>query len=259
MVSSMPEPLRVFLVMLLVDASRYVVPATAAFLIFWVWGRERFRRRLIQGAFPRAQRLLRDLRSSAGTVIVFAVFGVGTWYGRRAGVLRTYAAVGDQGAGYFAGSVVALIVLQDTYFYWTHRAMHHPLVYRAFHRVHHVSTNPSPFTAYAFALPEAIVHALFVPAAWLLIPLHQAAVFVFLLFMVARNVLGHLSIELFPRGFTRSRFFGMHTTATHHALHHKDFTSNFGLYFTFWDRLMGTTHPRYDETFERVVSRGGSG
>jgi sterol desaturase/sphingolipid hydroxylase (fatty acid hydroxylase superfamily) len=62
-------------------------------------------------------------------------------------------------------------------------------------------------------------------------------------------------MELFPRGFTRSRFLGWHTTATHHALHHKDFTSNFGLYFTFWDRLLGTTHPRYDETFERVVSR----
>jgi sterol desaturase/sphingolipid hydroxylase (fatty acid hydroxylase superfamily) len=72
--------------------------------------------------------------------------------------------------------------------------------------------------------------------------------------MVTRNVLGHLSVELFPRGFTQSRFFAWHTTTTHHALHHKDFTSNYGLYFTFWDRLLGTTHPRYDETFDRVAS-----
>jgi Delta7-sterol 5-desaturase len=146
-------------------------------------------------------------------------------------------------------------VLQDAYFYWTHRAMHMPLLYRAFHRVHHSSTNPSPWTAYAFSVPEAVTHAAFLPLAWLVLPLQDAAVFVFLLFMVTRDVLAHLSIELFPSGFTRRRFLGWHTTATHHALHHKYVTGNFGLYFTLWDRWMGTTDARYETTFERVVAR----
>ena len=30
---------------------------------------------------------------------------------------------------------------------------------------------------------------------------------------------------------------------------------NFGLYFTWWDRWMGTEHPRYHERFESVASR----
>src|SRR5215469_6146336 len=32
-------------------------------------------------------------------------------------------------------------------------------------------------------------------------------------------------------------------------LHHQSFRSNFGLYFTWWDKLMGTEHPEYGKTF----------
>ena len=249
----MHEALRVWLVAVSVDAARYLIAAGAAFLIFWVWGRERWRDRLIPAAFPRAAKLLHDFRWSMSTVLVFSLFGVAVVTAGRAGILQRYEGVGTYGWGWFAASVVLLIVLQDTYFYWTHRAMHQRRLYRFFHRVHHVSIDPSPFTAYAFSPAEAIVHAAFVPLVWRFVPLHEGAVFVFLLFMVTRDVLGHLSIELFRPGFTASRFFGWSTTTTHHALHHRHFTANYGLYFTFWDRLMGTTDRRYHDTFERVA------
>jgi Delta7-sterol 5-desaturase len=77
--------------------------------------------------------------------------------------------------------------------------------------------------------------------------------FLFLLFMICRNVMGHLGLELFPRSFVRSRFFRVHTTTTHHAMHHHRFTGNYGLYFTFWDRIMGTMQQRYEEEFERLT------
>lgn len=32
---------------------------------------------------------------------------------------------------------------------------------------------------------------------------------------------------------------------THHDMHHTSGNSNFGLYFTWWDRMMGTEHPQY--------------
>ena len=70
--------------------------------------------------------------------------------------------------------------------------------------------------------------------------------FLFLAFMVVRNVMGHLSIELLPSSFVSHPLWGWTTTTTHHALHHRDVRSNFGLYSTFWDRLMGTTHPEYE-------------
>jgi Delta7-sterol 5-desaturase len=248
------EPLRFWLISLLVDTARYVIPAGGAFLVFWVWGAARFSRRLIQGKLARAEKLWHDIRWSASTVLIFSFFGLAVRYGGNFGILRRYETVAERGWAYFALTVIILIVVQDAYFYWTHRAMHHPLLYRWVHREHHVSTNTSPWTAYAFAPAEAVVHALIVPLVWLVLPMHQMAVFLFLVFMVLRNVLGHLAIELYPSGFTKSRFWGAHTTTTHHAMHHQYFSSNYGLYFTFWDRLMGTMHPDYDQRFERVVS-----
>ncbi len=244
-----------WLIVLAVDAVRYLVAASGAFFLFWVWGRERFRRRLIPPAFPRVEKLIHDMKWSASTVVVFSLIGVTSLYAGRAGILRRYPDVSEYGVAYLAFSVVLLIVLQDTYFYWTHRAMHHPLLYRWFHRIHHASTSPSPWTAYAFSPLEAAVHAAFVPLLWFFVPLHEAAVFLFMIFMLARNVLGHLSMELYPSGFTRGAFWGWHTTTTHHGLHHQHFRTNYGLYFTFWDRLMGTTHARYHEEFERVAGR----
>ena len=198
--------------------------------------------------------MIHDAKWSASTIAIFSLVGVGVFYAGRSGLLRRYTDVGRYGWGWLAGSVVVLAVLQDTYFYWTHRAMHHPRLYRFFHRVHHRSTNPSPWTAYAFAPAEALVHAAFVPLAWSVLPLHDAAVFGFLAFMISFNVWGHLSMELRAPGTTRHPVLGLQTTTTHHALHHQTFTSNYGLYFTFWDRWMGTEHPEYEATFERIAS-----
>ena len=38
-------------------------------------------------------------------------------------------------------------------------------------------------------------------------------------------------------------------------MHHKYATSNYGLYFNFWDRVMGTNHAKYTETFEQVTTQ----
>jgi Delta7-sterol 5-desaturase len=58
--------------------------------------------------------------------------------------------------------------------------------------------------------------------------------------------------ELHHAGFADHWFWGLFTTATHHDLHHSGgFGSNYGLYFTWWDRMMGTEHPRYREITAR--------
>jgi Delta7-sterol 5-desaturase len=44
-------------------------------------------------------------------------------------------------------------------------------------------------------------------------------------------------------------------TATHHNMHHQLLKHNFGLYFNFWDRLMGTNHPEYEQRFEEIAQR----
>src|SRR5688500_12007889 len=168
----MDQLLSVWTTSLAFDAGRYVIAAGAAFLLFWVWGRERFRRRLVQGAYAGPAEVRRELGYSALTLVIFSAIGTGMVYGTAAGVFRVYDDVAERGWLYFVFTLVALPVLHDAYFYWTHRAMHHPLLYRRVHRVHHLSTNPSPWAAYSFAPAEAIVQGAFVPLVTLLLPVH---------------------------------------------------------------------------------------
>ena len=41
-------------------------------------------------------------------------------------------------------------------------------------------------------------------------------------------------------------------TPTHHIMHREKVGSNYGLYFNWWDRLMGTNHADYERRFARV-------
>jgi sterol desaturase/sphingolipid hydroxylase (fatty acid hydroxylase superfamily) len=237
------------------DFGRYVLAAGVAFLLVWVWGRERWRSRLIQGRYADPKDIRREMAYSLSTAFIFSLVGTSLWFGAKAGIFRMYARVGERGWLYFAFSIVALIVIQDTYFYWTHRALHSRWLFKHFHRAHHLSHNPSPWAAYAFAPGEALVQAAYVPLVALVMPVHTIALFLFLAFMISRNVFGHLGVEVLGASFVKSPWLRWSTTTTHHALHHRRSDVNYGLYFTFWDCLMRTTHPRYESTFEEIAAR----
>jgi sterol desaturase/sphingolipid hydroxylase (fatty acid hydroxylase superfamily) len=237
-----------------IDSLRYAIPASLAFAVFWLWKWDALSHRRIQARRPSRKAFAREIRYSISTAIIFASVGLMTYHLSRAGVLRLYHDVGEYGWPYWFASIAIAIVIHDAYFYWTHRAMHHPRLF-AIHRVHHLSTSPSPWAAYAFGPIEALVSALVVPLMLLVLPMHQLAVFAFLVYMIVMNVIGHLGIELYPRWFARSRWTRWYSTSTHHNLHHRDFRGNYGLYFTWWDRLVGTQHPAYESTFRQVTSQ----
>ena len=100
-----------------------------------------------------------------------------------------------------------------------------------------------------FAPVEAILEAGILILAGLLLPLHQITVFLFVTHMIARNVVGHAGIELFPSWWLKAPLLRWITTTTHHDLHHSNGASNFGLYFTWWDKWMNTEHPEYATHF----------
>ena len=253
-----PRFLHVWATMIAFDAGRYIVAVAIGVLIFWVWGRERFRSRRIARRSPAAASIRRELAYSASTAIIFSLNGVALFYGTRRGVFHLYPHWSDHGIAYFAFTVLMLPLLHDTYFYWTHRAMHHPKIFRIVHAVHHQSNNPSPAAAYAFGPIEAAIQASYVPLVASFFSVSDVALFLFLTFMIFRNVLGHLGIEPFPRWFVKNRWTSWSTTATHHAMHHSRFRSNYGLYLTFWDRVMKTTHEGYEATFDAIASGGKS-
>ncbi|HYC85294.1 MAG TPA: sterol desaturase family protein [Chryseosolibacter sp.] len=234
---------------------RYFVLALLAFLVFYVLKKEAWTFKRIQQKFPMRKDYLREVAYSVATTLIFAVIGYLVFVTPFVKLTQVYYDFDQFGTGYFWFSVVLMILVHDTYFYWTHWLMHRKSVYRYVHRVHHLSTNPSPWAAMAFHPLEAVVEAGVIVIIPFLFPVHPLAIGVFLLFMMVYNVYGHLGYELYPKGFSRSWVGKWVNTSVNHNMHHQQFNGNYGLYFLFWDRLMGTIQSSYDKKFDELQSR----
>ncbi|MBU6372367.1 MAG: sterol desaturase family protein [Alphaproteobacteria bacterium] len=238
-----------------VDLRRYVFAAPLAWLVICVILAPVLAHRKIRPTRPPARQLWIELACSVRSVAVFSTVALITFGLEKAGLLwgATWRMSGDL-LPIVAGFVVS-VVLHDAYFYWVHRAIHDPRLFRVFHRRHHRSHNPTPFTAYSFDLGEAALMAAFTPALVLALPIPWVAFGLFMLHQIARNVLGHCGYELFPAGKNGKPLFDWMTTVTHHDLHHAYAGCNYGLYFTWWDRWMRTEHPEYHARFAAVATR----
>ena len=166
-----------------------------------------------------------------------------------------YKDIATYGWAYYFLLFPVLFIMHDTYFYFTHRLMHHKALFRWFHLVHHQSTNPSPWAAYAFHPLEAVVEQGIVIIFYFTLPIHITHLAIFFLMSIIYNVYGHLGFELYPRGFNKTLMGRWINTSISHNQHHQYFKGNYGLYFLFWDRILGTIRKDYDERFEEVKTR----
>jgi len=236
--------------------SRYLLIAGFAFLIFYVLLRRVIADKKIQDRFPARKDYAREIFFSLLTVSILA-FIPALVLGSPEMVRHTkfYMDIDQHSVLYFILAFPLMAIMHDTYFYWMHRLMHHPAVFKIVHLVHHKSTNPSPFAAYAFHPLEAIVEAGIFIVFVFTIPVHLFHLLFFFLFMILYNVYGHLGWELYPKGFSRHWLGKWINTSVNHNQHHQYFKGNYGLYFLFWDRMMGTIRKDYEERFEEVKSK----
>lgn len=238
------------------DLLRYLLGAGGTYVIINLAFSGFLAGRKIRAEKASGAQMRREFWSSMGTVAIFAFSGAFfIAAGVEIDVISVDAQISERGWAYFIFNLSALIVLHDAWFYWTHRLMHDPRLFRRFHRTHHRSHNPSPWTSYSFDAGEAFINALYLPIALLILPSSSLAIFVFLIHMVLRNAIGHCGYELFPSWRNGRPVFDWLTTVTHHDLHHAQAGWNFGLYFTWWDRFMSTEHPLYAEKFAQAVRK----
>lgn len=62
----------------------------------------------------------------------------------------------------------------------------------------------------------------------------------------------HLGYELFPRAMSKHWLGRWINTSTAHNTHHARGRYNYSWYFLFWDRMMGTLSPDYDEQYPKT-------
>ena len=177
-------------------------------------------------------------REIASSILTFVVIGTINWFlaitipGDRYGLFydNYYSEIGTYGWGYFFLSIFLMLVIDDTYFYWTHRLLHHPLLYRRVHKVHHYSVDPNPFTTYSFHPVEAAILFFGYRLTPSIIPVHSIAVNLWLLLTLLNAVVVHLGYEIYPRWFTKSKL-------------------------TNWDKWMKTEFPDYPARIKAVQER----
>ncbi len=229
-----------FIALFVIIAIRYFAIAG---LFYWLlWGRDPKHvaaLRLSKGSPDRAV-VLHEIKWSMVSSLIYAFPGAVVIEAWKNGGTALYSDLSAYGYWYVPVSVFLYLFLHDTFFYWTHRLMHHPRLFATMHKTHHMSNNPTPWAAFSFHPWESILTAFFLPLLVFVIPLHAGAALFILILMTIASVLNHTGWEIFPTSWIRG-FLGRHViTATHHNLHHTNYKVNYGLYFRFWDRLMGT-------------------
>lgn len=253
--ASWPKSLQLLTGIALENWLRYVLFAGVAWLLAYVIFKKRWHLRKVIQRDPSSSDMFREMRWSLLTALIYGVVAtVAILYGRAFG-WQIYKEIETHGWIWFVCSIFIAIFVHDTWFYWTHRLMHHRRLFRWFHRVHHESTNPSPWAAYSFSPLEAVVQAGVFPVLAFTVPMHPLAFLVFMVWQISFNVLGHTGYEFYPRRLLETWPGRFLNTPTHHIQHHEKFRGNYGLYFNVWDRLMGTNHRDYEARYREVTGR----
>jgi len=143
------------------------------------------------------------------------------------------------------GMFIASVILNDTWFYLTHRLLHMKPFYRL-HKRHHSCVTPSVWSNDYFSAPDIFiqhVYFFFVP---FILPIPLEVLIAHRLYDQIKGMAGHCGFEYFAGRLSRWPF---PFASTHfHDRHHEKFTCNFANTLTIWDRIFGTIDHGYDRT-----------
>ena len=223
--------------------------STILYLLFYKWKKKELSRFKNQKKYPKQSTLRKELKWVFTTILAHSGVGaVMDWANGNQSYLLIQDFTGNP-VIQFIISLILMILLHDSFFYWSHRLMHVGWLYRRVHKYHHQFHNPTPITTLAAHPVECILQLVHIPLILLLFPISQTALVIFIGLIVISSAFGHLGHELRPYSVFQKPI-GKHLfTTTHHNQHHQDGRSNFGFYFDFWDRIMKTQSPKYYDKF----------
>jgi sterol desaturase/sphingolipid hydroxylase (fatty acid hydroxylase superfamily) len=219
---------------------RYMLLTGAVHYLFWglfrTWTETR---KNTNGRFSRAD-MLREARASFWFIATLSVPLAFLAMPQHRHYTSLYFDASERPLWWLPVTFVLLMVGQDAYFYWTHRLMHGRLLYPLVHSLHHRSIYPSAFAAFAMHPGEAVIAVGFNLLFVLFVPTHFGVFAVYQTVAFALNLAGHMGADVFPDSWKHTLGLRHINRPYSHAAHHRYTNVNFGLYFTWWDRWMGT-------------------
>lgn len=232
--------MKLFMIVLTAQSLRYFFFTASAYFLTPFLLRKNIVKKLIQDRQIPVGQISREIFYSLLSVLIISCV---IWFMVSENFIqhtKIYFSVSEHSWLYLAAQIPILILVNDTYFYWMHRAVHHPKLFSWVHKVHHLSTRPTPFTSFAFHPTEAFLEAIWIIPTVMLIPIQRDLLIVYSFLSLLNSLRGHLNFELTPSALLPNSKLSWLNTGTHHSDHHKHFKGNYGLYFLFWDRWCGT-------------------
>lgn len=175
--------------------------------------------------------LKREIRMSVKSLFVMSGMSVPAEILIQLGYSKEYNDMYEYGLPYLIISPLLFIAFSDCMIYFVHRALHTRFLYKHIHKPHHSFINTTPFAAFAFhpvdGYMQGIAYHIFV----FLFPMNSFVHLVSLACVSMWTINIHDRVSFGIPGING---------AGHHTIHHTTYKSNYGQYFTFWDKLCGT-------------------
>jgi lathosterol oxidase len=222
-------------IIFIVQFLRYALIAGGLCYIIYFLKKEYFKRLYIQTSLVTKSQLKTELKHSITSFLILSVLNATLVSANVVPHTLIYTSIDDYSKVWLILTIPVLIIVNDFYFYWMHRILHHKYFYKRFHQTHHLSTNPTPLASFCFHPVEAILEFIWIFPVVFLVPVNRYLLITYAIISFLNNVKGHLGIDIFP-----SHLNTIINSSKHHSLHHKNFTSNFGLYFLIWDKFFKT-------------------
>jgi len=131
----------------------------------------------------------------------------------------------------------AFFVIEDFYFYWAHRALHHKYIYKYIHKIHHEHKHPFGVTAEYAHPAETLLLGFASVLGPLIIAPHMVTLWAWLLVKLWQTVECHSGYDL---PFNPTNLIPFWGGSVQHDFHHRTFDGCYGSVFTWCDWMFGT-------------------
>ncbi|MEM6890068.1 MAG: sterol desaturase family protein [Pseudomonadota bacterium] len=138
---------------------------------------------------------------------------------------------------WFVAFFILIPIWSSLHFYWIHRALHWPPLYKLAHALHHRNVNVGPWSGISM---HPVEHLLFYTTflIFLVVPTHPLHVLFLGYFQSTHPVFSHSGFEDIVVKDKRQLKAGVFF----HQLHHRYFECNYGTVEMPWDRWFGSYH-----------------
>lgn len=154
---------------------------------------------------------------------------------------------------WFIGLFLLIPFVRELHFYWVHRMIHWPPIYKAVHSLHHRNTNPGPWSGLSMHPLEHLVYFSGVLFHWIVMS-HPFHAMYFMVHTALAPVPGHTGFEKIEVGKG-----SIETGCWAHYLHHKHFEVNYADGMIPLDKWFGSFHDGSPSSDEALKQRRAAG